>query len=72
MESMGVISRVEDSTEWCAGMVAAEKKSGGIHICVDLKPLNETVRRQPHPLPTVEGILSQLSGAKVFSQVGRQ
>ena len=69
MESMGVISRVEDSTEWCAGMVAVEKKSGGIRICVDLKPLNESVRRQPHPLPTVEGILSQLSGAKVFSKL---
>ena len=68
MESMGVISRVEDSTEWCAGMVAV-KKSGGIRICVDLKPLNESVRRQPHPLPTVEGILSQLSGAKVFSKL---
>ena len=72
MESMGVISRVEDSTEWCAGMVAVEKKSGGIRICVDLKPLNESVRRQPHPLPTVEGILSQLSGAQGVFQVGRQ
>ena len=69
MESLGVISRVEKSTEWCAGMVAVAKRSGGVRICVDLKPLNESVRRQPHPLPTVEGILSQLSGAKVFSKL---
>ena len=69
METLGVISKVEDSTEWCAGMVAVPKKSGGIRICVDLKPLNESVKRQPHPLPTVESILSQLSGAKIFSKL---
>ena len=68
METLGVISKVEDST-WCAGMVAVPKKSGGIRICVDLKPLNESVKRQPHPLPTVESILSQLSGAKIFSKL---
>ena len=50
-------------------MVAVAKRYGGIRICVDLKPLNESVRRQPHPPPTVEGILSQLSGAKVLSKL---
>ena len=38
-------------------------------ICVDLKPLNSSVLREIHPLPTVEDILAQLSGAKVFSQL---
>ena len=39
MESLGVISKVEVPTSWCAGMVAVPKKSGAIRICVDLKPL---------------------------------
>ena len=34
--------------------------------CVDLKPLNECVRREVHPLPRVDGTLTQLTGAKVF------
>ena len=65
MESLGVISKVEQATPWCAGVVAVPKETGSVRICVDLKPLNQNVRRQPYPLPTVD-VLSQLSGAKVF------
>ena len=43
MEALGVISKVTQPTMWCAGMVVVQKRSGDIRICVDLKPLNETV-----------------------------
>ena len=69
MEEMGVISKVDEPTEWCAGMVAIPKKSGAIRICVDLKPLNSSVLRETHPLPKVDETLAQLSGAKVFSKL---
>jgi len=48
---MGVISKVDKPTPWCAGMVVVPKKSGAVRICVDLKPLNESVQREVHPLP---------------------
>ena len=54
MESLGVISRVDQPTPWCAGMVVVPKKNGSIRICVDLKPLNANVQREVHPLPTVD------------------
>jgi len=70
MESQqGVISKIQDPTPWCAGMVAVPKSSGSIRICVDLKPLNQSVRRQVFPLPTVDEVLSKLSGAKLFSKL---
>ena len=69
MESMGVISKVEVPTPWCAGMVVVPKRSGEVRICVDLKFLNESVLREVHPLPKVETTLSQLSGATVFSKI---
>ena len=43
MESLGVISRVEKSTEWCAGMVAVAKRSGGVRICINLKSQQVTI-----------------------------
>ena len=49
MESLGVISRVEKPSSWCAGMVVVPKKSGSIRICVDFRPLNESVLREVHP-----------------------
>ena len=30
---------------WCAGRVVVPKKSGDVRICIDLKPLNESVLR---------------------------
>jgi hypothetical protein len=69
MESMEVISKVDEPTEWCAGMVVVPKKSGKICICVDLKPLNESVLREVHPLPKVDETRAQLTGARVFSKL---
>ena len=69
MESLGVISKVEKPSSWCAGMVVVPKKSGAIRICVDYRPLNENVLREVHPLPTVEENLSKLTGATVFSKL---
>ena len=66
MESLGVISKVDKATLWCAGMVVIPKKTGTIRICVDLKPLNESVLHEIHPLPKVDDTLAQLHGANIF------
>ena len=67
MEGEGVISKVNVRTLWCAGIVAVPKKSGAVHICVDLKRLNQSVMQEVYPLPKVDKTLAQLSGATVFS-----
>ena len=43
MEKFGVISKVDKPTHWCAGMVMVPRKSGDARICVNSKPLNESV-----------------------------
>ena len=69
METQEVISKVDQQTPWCAGMVAVPKKSGAIRICVDLKRLNQNVLREVHPLPKVDNTLAQLSGATIFGKL---
>ena len=61
MESMGVISKLDTPTPWCMGMVVVPKKSGEVRICVDLKPkpLNESVLREVHPIPSVDETLGK-------------
>ncbi|KAF7646500.1 hypothetical protein LDENG_00187310 [Lucifuga dentata] len=54
MEIIGVISRVEEPTDWCSGMVPVPTKNGSVHICVDLTHLNEAVCREKYILPSVE------------------
>ena len=69
MEQLGVISRVDDPTDWCAGMVVVPKSDGKVRICVDLTKLNESVRRERHILPSVDHSLAQLGGVKVFTKL---
>ena len=69
MQSLGVISPVEQPTPWCAEMVVVSKDSGAVWICVDLKPLNENVLREVHRMPKVDTTLAQLSGATLFSKL---
>ena len=69
MESLGVISPVEEVTPWCAAMVVFPKDSGAVWICIDLKPLNESVLREVYPTPKVDTTLTLLSDAKVFSKL---
>ena len=69
METAGVISKVSEPTPWCAGMVVVPKRSGSVRICVDLKPLNQSMLREVHPLPKVDETLAELAGAKFFSKL---
>jgi len=69
METMGVITRVQEPTEWCAGMVVVPKPNGSVRICVDLTKLNQDVCRERHNLPSVDHTLARLNGATIFSKL---
>ena len=50
METLGIIEKVTEPTEWSAPMVPVVKRNGKIRICVDLKKFNESVKREKvHP-----------------------
>lgn len=45
MEGLGVIERVKELKNCCAGMVVAPKASGEVRICVNLTLRNDSVNR---------------------------
>ena len=69
MKKMGVIARVEQPTDWCAGIVIVPKPNESLRICLDLTKLNENARRERHILPSVDHVLAQLTGATVFTKL---
>ena len=69
MENLGVISKINEPTDWCAGMVVVPKEDGTVRICVDLTQLNQSVCRERHILLLVEQTLLQIGGAKLFSKL---
>ncbi|XP_052819930.1 uncharacterized protein K02A2.6-like [Mya arenaria] len=69
MESLGVIEKVNEPTDWVSSMVVAEKANGKIRICLDPRDLNKAIQRPHYPLRTLDDILPQLSGAKYFTKL---
>ena len=66
MEDLGVICRAEEPTQLVCCHGSCTKT---IRICEDLKPLNESVVHEIHPLPKVDITPAQLSGAKIFTKL---
>ena len=66
LETLGVIKRVTEPTDWCAPIVVVPKPNDKVRLCVDDTHLNQAVKRERHQLPTVESVLAQMAGATVF------
>ena len=69
MEFPGVISCINEPSPWCAGMVVVPKPSGKVRICVNMKPLNENVMGEFHPLPAINGTFAQLLDTQIFTKL---
>ena len=52
-----------------APVLFAPKKDGGLRFCVDYRALNKNTVKNRYPLPKIEELLDQLSGAQVFSKI---
>ena len=69
MEDTGIIRKVREHTEWCSSIVYSTKRDGSLRICLDPKRLNESIKRCPHKMPTLEEINPAFVGAKHFSKL---
>ena len=70
MEKLEVVYRVQQPTDWCAGLVVVPKPNGKVRLCVDYTKLNNSVRRERLIMPDVQTVLSQIGGgAQVFSKL---
>lgn len=56
----GVVSLVEEASDWCAPRVVVAKPSGGVRLCVDFTQLNNKIVRERFVMTTVEEAFAQL------------
>ena len=68
MECDGVIERI-DASVWTSNIVVAQKKDGGVRVCVNLSDVNKALVPQRYPLPTMEELTEQIAGSTVFSKL---
>jgi len=63
----GILSEVKEPTDWVNSCVCVTKPNRKIRLSLDPKDLNRAIKRRHRYTPTLEDILSKLSGAKFFT-----
>ena len=66
MQQLGVIKPVEEPTDWVSSMVTITKPNK-TRICLDPKDLNNSIKREHYPMPTIEEVVAKLPQATIFS-----
>ena len=71
LEKMDVIEPVNGATPWVSNLVVAPKANtlNDIRLCVDMRKANQAIKRERHVTPTIDDIVLELNGSKVFSKV---
>ncbi|XP_045170892.2 uncharacterized protein K02A2.6-like [Mercenaria mercenaria] len=72
LEKLDIIEKVYGPTDWVSPIVVAPKpksKTNQIRICVDMRLPNQAIKRTRHIIPTIDDMIVDLSGAKVFSKL---
>lgn len=67
MVAAGIVT--PSTSPWAAPVVLAKKPDGGIRVCFDYRALNAATRKDAHPLPRIDDLLSRLHGCSVFSKI---
>ena len=57
------------SSPWGCPAIFVKKKDHTLRLCVDYRPLNEVTIKNKYPLPRIDLLFDQLTGAKVFSKI---
>jgi hypothetical protein len=57
------------SSPWGCPTLFVKKKDQSLRLCVDYRPLNAVTIKNKHPLPRINILFHQLTGAKVSSKV---
>src|SRR6218665_3258997 len=67
----GVIEKGGGCYPWVSPILVAPKLKcpGAVCICIDMRRANTAIQRERHLTPTINDIIHDLNGAKVFSKL---
>ncbi|KAK1681989.1 hypothetical protein QYE76_042837 [Lolium multiflorum] len=57
------------ASPWRSPVLFVDKKDGAIRLCTDYRKLNDVTIKNKYPLPKIEDLFDQLTGATVFSKI---
>ena len=69
MEKLDIVEQVSGPTKFQSLIVVVPKTNDDIRVCVDMRLANESIEQKRFSIPTVDEILADMNGAKVFSNL---
>ncbi|KAK1641824.1 hypothetical protein QYE76_059629 [Lolium multiflorum] len=57
------------ASPWRSPVLFVDKKDGANRLCMDYRKLNDVTIKNKYPLPKIEDLFDQLTGARVFSKI---
>ena len=69
MVKLGVITLVDEPTDWVSSVAYAWKMSGELHICLDPCDLNNSICRDHHHTPTVDKVAHDFVHFKYYMKL---
>ena len=69
LESLDIIEKTNGPQNWVSNIVATPKANGNVRLCLDARKINTAITRDTFPIPTVDSLVDEMSGAKLFSKI---
>ena len=69
MVKLGVITPVDEPTDWVSSVAYTWKMYGELCICLDPCDLNDAIHRDHHDKPTVDGVTHEFAHSKYFTKL---
>ena len=57
------------SSPWASPILLVKKKDGSMRLCVDYRYLNQLTIKNKYPMPRIDELFDQLTGARYFSKI---
>ena len=69
MEALGVITHVDQLTDWVSSITYIQKANSKLHLCLDLCDLNRVICHNHHRMPTVEEVAHKFANSCYFTKL---
>ena len=69
MEHLGMITHVDEPTDWVSSITYVQKANGEICLCLDPCDLNEAIYHDHHKMTTVEEVAHEFANSCFFTKL---
>ena len=69
LENLDTIDKTYGPQEWVSNLVATPRTNGDVRLCLDARSINQTIKRETFPIPTLDSVLDDMDGSTMFSKI---